>query len=281
MYQSAIRTPLLMRRLPWWGQILMAVAFYWLYDAVQALTGGGARTATANARDVISLERGLHLFVEPQLNSWLTGHHTLSIAAGYEYGLAHVAVTATVLAFVWWRRPILEIYLRNALVSLSLVALLVYWWYPVSPPRLAVPGLSDTLLDNNILGARHVSQGLVNLYAAMPSLHVAWSLWCAGALVLSFRSRWRHLAWLYPAWTSVVVMATANHYILDVAAGAVFAAVPLLLINRRLFLTSRRPLGEPACREAVRVPESFGDPYGETATGGADLEPASGQSRRT
>ena len=208
------RRNLLTRRLPWWGEALIAVAFYWLYDVVQALTGGHEKLALAHGHDIVNAEKSLHIWVEPHVNRWATGHHTLSIIAGYDYGLAHALVTATVLGFLWWRRPQLEVPMRNGLVALSLVALLVYWLYPVAPPRLTVSGLTDTLVTNNILGARHVHEGLVNLYAAMPSLHVAWALWCAAAIVLSLRTRWRHLAWLYPAWTTFVIIATANHYLL-------------------------------------------------------------------
>ncbi len=221
------------RRLPWWGEALIAVGFYWLYNFTQALTEGQVGSALRHGHDIVNAEKGLHIWVEPDVNRWATRHHTLSIIAGYDYGLAHAIVTATVLGFLWWRRPRLEVPMRNGLVALSVVALLVYWLYPVAPPRLTVGGLTDTLLANNILGARNVHEGLVNLYAAMPSLHVAWSLWCAAAIVLSFRSRWRHLAWLYPIWTTFVIIATANHYLLDAAAGALFAAVPLLIITFR------------------------------------------------
>lgn len=223
-----------LRRLPWWGEALVAVVFYLLYDAVQALTQGDAPAATAHSLDIVHAERWLHIFAEPDVNRWATHHHWISLLAGYDYGIAHVLVTAAVLAFLWWRHPRVEVALRNAVVGLSLVALLVYWLYPVSPPRFVVPGLTDTLTHNDILGARHSYKGFVNLYAAMPSLHVAWAIWCAAALVLVLRSRWRHLAWLYPCATTFVVVSTANHYFLDAVAGAVFAAAALALSRSRL-----------------------------------------------
>ena len=75
--------------------------------------------------------------------------------------------------------------------------------WPAAPPRLAVPGMTDILVTHDILGAAnpHGATSLVNLYAAMPSLHVAWAAWCATSIVITTRSRWRHLAWLYPAAT--------------------------------------------------------------------------------
>jgi len=237
------------RRLPWWGEALVAVAFYWLYDAVQALTQSDADEATAHGVDVVHAERWLHIWAEPDVNHWATHHNWLALIAGYDYALAHVFVTAGVLAYLWWRHPRIEVPLRNAVVGMSIVALVVYWQYPVSPPRFVVSGLTDTLIRNDILGARHVHEGLVNLYAAMPSLHVAWAIWCAAALVLALRSPWRHLAWLYPCWTTFVVVSTANHYFLDAVAGAALTVVPLALV---VTSRSRKSAGSPASSTSDR-----------------------------
>jgi hypothetical protein len=247
------RRGLLLRRLPWWAEILVAVGFYFLYDSVQALAGSDRDKAFQNGRDIVAAEKHLHIWIEPHFNRWLTNHHTFGLVAGYDYGLAHALVTATVLGFVWWRRPAVEPWLRNALVAMSLVALVVYWLYPVAPPRMTVPTLTDTLLTDNVLGARHVHQGLVNLYAAMPSLHVAWALWCAAAVVFSLRSRWRQLAWLYPLWTTFVIISTANHYLLDAFAGAVLAGVPLLWIARRLRASASGPLPVVSLEDGKQV----------------------------
>jgi hypothetical protein len=68
----------------------------------------------------------------------------------------------------------------------------------------------------------------VNLYAAMPSLHVAWATWCAVAVITATRSRWRQLAWLYPWVTVLVVLASANHFLLDAADGLAVLGLGLL-----------------------------------------------------
>jgi hypothetical protein len=240
--QERRRANPLARRLPWWGEALIAFSFYWLYDAVQALTQSDVDEARSHGLDIVQAERALHIWAEPDVNIFATHHHFLAMVAGYDYGLAHVLVTAVVLAYLWWRHPRIQVPLRNALVAMSLAALVVYWQYPVAPPRLTVSGLTDTLVVNDILGARHVHEGLVNLYAAMPSLHVAWAIWCAVGIVLALRTRWRQLAWLYPAWTTFVVVCTANHYFLDAVAGLALAVGPLWLVTSR----SRRSAGSPA-----------------------------------
>src|SRR6266704_3096688 len=94
----------------------------------------------------------------------------------------------------------------------------------------AVPGMTDVLVRYRILGVGrpHGPDSQVNLYAAMPSLHVAWAAWCAAALVAATRGRRRHLAWLYPAATTLDVLATANHFLAAAAAGLAITALGLL-----------------------------------------------------
>lgn len=222
------------QRLPWWGEASVAIAFYLMYDVVQAMTQSDQDEATAHGLDIVHAEKTLHIWAEPDINHWATAHHWFALIAGYDYGIAHVFMTAAVLGFVWSRYPRVEIALRNTILGFSIAALFVYWQYPVSPPRFVVPGLTDTLTSNDILGSQHSYHGFVNLYAAMPSLHVAWAVWCAAAIVLALRSPWRHFAWLYPCWTTLVVVSTANHYFLDAAAGLGLAAVPLTVVSLRL-----------------------------------------------
>jgi hypothetical protein len=235
------RVPL-SRRLPWYVETLIAVAFYWLYNLVQAATESDADEATHHGMDLVRLEQHVHLWAEPDVNRWVTSVHWLALVDGYWYALAHVLVTACVLGYLWWRQPQIEVALRNALIAISLPALLVYWLYPVAPPRLTVHGMTDTLISNDILGAAHLHRGLVNLYAAMPSLHVAWACWCAAALTLTLTHRLRYLAWLYPLAMTFDVVGTANHYFIDAAAGLLLAAVPLVIVTAR----TRRSAGSPA-----------------------------------
>jgi hypothetical protein len=224
----------LARRLPWWIESLIAFAFYWLYNLVQAATESDVDEATHHGMDIVRFEQHLHAWAEPDINRWVTSLHWLALVDGYWYALAHLVVTSCVLAYLWWRHARIEVALRNALIAMSSAALLVYWLYPVAPPRLTVGGMTDTLISNDILGARHVHEGLVNLYAAMPSLHVAWACWCAAALTLAWNHRARYLVWLYPLTMTFVVVGTANHYFVDAIAGLALAAVPLAIVTVRM-----------------------------------------------
>ena len=75
------------------------------------------------------------------------------------------------------------------------------------------------------------------------SKHVAWAAWCAVAVVTTTRSRWRHLAWLYPAATALVVLTSANHLLLDAVGGLAAAGLGMLATSRPSQLLTRRPTG--------------------------------------
>src|SRR6266516_4125114 len=152
----------------------------------------------------------------------------LAIRAGHQAAFAHAA-------WLCLRRPAAFPRLRAALVLATTGANVVFWTWPVAPPRFSVPGMTDVLVTHDILGAADPRgpSSLVNLYAAMPSLHVAWAAWCAVAIVITTRSRWRHLAWLYPCATTFVVLASANHFLLDIAGGVAIAGFGMLAAGRK------------------------------------------------
>jgi hypothetical protein len=202
-----------------------------------------------NAHDVITAERWAHINIELHVNHALTAHPTLGSLAGLYYGILHFVVTPIVLIYLWRRRPVDYPRLRSALVLTSAVALFVFWAWPVAPPRFALAGATDTLVARHVLGAAnpHGVSGLVDQYAAMPSLHVGWAVWCAVAIVVTGRSVWRYLAWLYPLATTLVVIATANHYVLDAAGGALLVLTMLAAtgsFGRRLPVPCQTPRQE-------------------------------------
>jgi len=186
--------------------------------------------AFAHAAWLWQAERRMHLRIEPWLNGLAAARPALAEAAGYYYGLPHFLLTPLVLAWLYWRRPAAFGRLRSALALATTAANVVFWAWPAAPPRLAVPGMTDILVTRDILGAAgpHGAASLANPYAAMPSLHVAWAAWCAAAIVITTRSRWRHLAWAYPAATTLAVLASANHFLLDAAGGLAVTALGIL-----------------------------------------------------
>jgi PAP2 superfamily len=198
---------------------------YFVYEAIRVAVRSDADQAIHNARQLHRAEIWLHLDPEHALNHALTAHAWLSHAAGYYYATLHFVVTPVVLLWLYWRHPGRYPWLRRTIMAATLPSLLVFWAVPLAPPRFAVSGITDTLAQWNILGglAPRDSAPVANLYAAMPSLHFAWALWSALAVWLVARRKHpalAMLAWIYPTLTGLDVMATGNHYLLDLAGGA-------------------------------------------------------------
>src|SRR6266568_793544 len=172
-------------RLPAAAEVAIIAAGYAGYALVRLAVRASRPAAIAHAAGLWRAERWLHLDIEPSLNHPAAARPVLAETAGYYYGLAHFIITPLVLAWLWLRRPAAFGPLRSALVLAITAANVVFWTWPATPPRFAVPGMTDVLVRYRILGVGrpHGPDSQVNLYAAMPSLHVAWAAWCAAALI--------------------------------------------------------------------------------------------------
>jgi hypothetical protein len=220
-------------RTRWWGEVLAIVWLCWIYDATANLAPLRLRAALGNAHGVLALERSLHIDPELALDRWLAGHHTLGLILSDYYDNAHFGVTLGLLGWLWWKRADLYRPLRNALVLVNVLGFIVFWRYPVAPPRM-LGGYRDIVAESHAFGSWHTGAlaSHANQLAAMPSLHMAWAGWCTLALWrLSKRRLVRALAVLYPCVTAVAVMATGNHFVLDLLAGLAAIALAVLLVE--------------------------------------------------
>jgi hypothetical protein len=153
------------------------------------------------------------------------------------YGGTHFLVPAFVLGWLLFRHPGQYGRARTALAVTTAVAFVVFWLFPVAPPRLlpARFGILDMLRAPD--GSGHFETTLITAagdrYASMPSLHVAWAVWCALALYPVVRPRiLRALVVSYPLMTILVVVVTGNHFFLDAAAGTLLACVTWVAVTR-------------------------------------------------
>jgi len=196
------------RRSRWWVEVLAIVWLAWVYDAITNLAPLRLHVALAHAEGVLSVERALHLDPERALDGWLAAHRGLGLAISDYYDNAHFVVTLSLLGWLWWRRADLYRPLRNALVLVNLLAFVVFWLYPVAPPRM-LAGFTDVVASTHAIGSWHSGAlaSQANQLAAMPSLHIAWALWCTAVLWRVSPRRWvRALAACYPLATAFAVL---------------------------------------------------------------------------
>lgn len=204
-------------------ELLLVAGLFLVYKLGRQLASGHTAGAYRNGREVWDLERALHLPGEGAVQSTLLHGDLLVQLANTYYAVVHFPATAAFLIWLYLRRPGHYVWARRALAAVTAAALVLHLAYPLAPPRLLpATGLADTarLFGPSVYGPPEADQ-LSNQFAAMPSLHFGWSLWC-GLVVLVFAPRlWmKLLGLLHPLFTVCAIVATANHWILDAAGGA-------------------------------------------------------------
>lgn len=224
-----------------WVDLAIFLWLAWVFDAINNLAPVRQSLAEHHAHQLLGVERSLHLAPELSVNTWLAAHRVLSQVVVFWYDNVHVYVTFGVIIWLWWRRPDLLAGLRAALVLATAAAAVVFWAFPVAPPRmLTSAGYLDLVARSH--GLTVWQGGAVadhaNQLMAMPSLHIAWAVWVSIVVWrMSSRAWLRALAVSYPLLTTFAVMATGNHFLGDALAGAAlvalaFAAVELVALRR-------------------------------------------------
>jgi membrane-associated phospholipid phosphatase len=224
------------------------------YFFSRGLARGGVADATAHAHTILNLEAALHLAPEPALQLLALRHEWLLTFVNNFYLYAHLPVLIGVALWLYWLHPRAYIWLRNAFVVSALLGLAIYIWLPVAPPRF-MPGFTDTMVlygfdvDGSAAGAFY------NPYAAMPSLHVGWSLLAGIAILVCARAWWgKALGFALPVLMTLTVMMTGNHYLLDVVAGVAVATISLACAGMWTRRTAAVvPLPLPPHQRAIRT----------------------------
>ncbi|TDP92911.1 PAP2 superfamily protein [Labedaea rhizosphaerae] len=212
-------------------ELVLLLLWFLVFTRLDAAAGRDLAAANAHALTLQSMEHAVHLDVERSVNGWLAGNAVLAQSAVYLYRL-YYAVVVGVLLWVLVRHA--EVYrkVRRTMVAMTVLVLPVYWAVPMSPPRSALPGAVDIVARYDILGqAGRDSWTHPSHYTAMPSLHVGWSLWCAYAVWSALRGtrpRLALLSWLFPLLMAADVLATANHYVLDIVGSVALLAASIV-----------------------------------------------------
>ncbi len=211
-------------------QVSLFGAAYLAYRLVRGLVEGDAGAAFAHARDLISLERTLHLFVEPSIQAWASGSHLVMVLASWLYVNAQTSVTIAALLYLYLFRNRNFYFVRNMFMIAMAIALVGYTVFPTAPPRFMPEwGFIDSVSDFTGVHVSHASasmNALFNPYAAVPSMHVAFALMIGWPLARLTRWRIVRVLWLlYPFLMAFVIVVTANHFIVDALLGALSAGV--------------------------------------------------------
>ncbi|MFF9864207.1 phosphatase PAP2 family protein [Streptomyces sp. NPDC013953] len=211
-----------------WFEILLLAVSYWTYSLIRNAVPEQKAEALRNADWIWRAEQALGIAVEKTVNHAIDSVTWLIVGMNYYYATLHFIVTIGVLVWLYRWHPGRYAAVRLVLFSTTGIALLGYYLYPLAPPRLMTSeNFIDTVLVHHTWGSmasgdlKHMS----NQYAAMPSMHIGWSLWCGLTIYALAKAPWaKILGFLYPTLTLVVIVATANHFWLDAVGGMICLA---------------------------------------------------------
>lgn len=206
-----------------WFEIALIAVSYWVYSLIRNAVPEQRTEALRNADWVWRTEHALGIAVESSVNHAIGGVTWLIVSMNYYYATLHFVVTIGVLVWLYRAHPGRYAATRLVLFVTTGTALLGYYLFPLAPPRLMGGGhFIDTVQVHQTWGSMasgNLAQ-MSNQYAAMPSMHIGWSVWCGITVAMLARPLWaKVLGALYPATTLLVIVSTANHFWLDAVGG--------------------------------------------------------------
>ncbi|QEV17874.1 bifunctional glycosyltransferase 87/phosphatase PAP2 family protein [Streptomyces alboniger] len=244
-------------------ELLLIRVGYSAYQQVRlAATGGtisgGRATAEQHGEQIHAIEKFLRIDVEHWFNHLTARTGWLEDFFNFYYTSFHFVVPLSVLAVLYARRPAEYRWARSALGFATVLALVGFWAYPLAPPRL----MPDLGFVDTVHGVQDFSKpnygtltDLTNQYAAMPSLHFGWSLWCGLVVLVVAPKGWmKALGLLHPFLTLCAIVGTGNHWVLDAAGGAAVVGAGFGLTYLLTGSRVSRPLKAPTATEAAGAP---------------------------
>ncbi len=245
-------------------QALVITAAYMLWRHARGAAAGGAAESLDHARDLVAAERWLHSFVELDVQAWAIDSGWLIDLTSWMYGHAHFTGSLAALIFIYVVHNRSYCFVRNMVIASMCISVLGYLFYPTAPPRF-VPELGFSAA-HEVTGNDPVlvsDDPLFNPYAAVPSMHITFSLIFGLALAQLTRPRALKAAFaLYPLLMTFIVVATGNHFWLDAAAGVLVAA---LALATALGLAALRPERWSFRGEGSEAPRAEPEPEPEAA----------------
>lgn len=205
-------------------ELLLIRVGYSLYSHIRAAAPTSRSLAEGNGSQIHGIEKALGIDIELAVNHAVVNTPWLEAFFNFYYTSFHFVVPLGILAVLYWRRPKDYRWARASLGLATVLALIGFWLYPLAPPRL-MPGMGYVDTVHGVQDLANPSYGAMtaisNQYAAMPSLHFGWSLWCGIVIIMIAPRGWQKLLGaLHPTITVCAIVATANHWVLDAVGGA-------------------------------------------------------------
>jgi len=281
---AAVRPP----RHGWLREAALVFGFYYVYQTIRSLADHGNVRSRAyrNAGWLVDWEKDIYIFHEQAIQQAFIGAEWFIRVMNIYYGTLHFIITAGLLVWMYSKRHGAYRAMRNLLGLTTALAIIGYWSFPLAPPRLFpcgadVPVLGpegglvrpacfvDTLDKFGGLWSYKTAaaKAIANQYAAMPSLHFGWSVWC-GIILWRFAAHrgTKYCGLAYPALTLFAIVVTANHYFLDAVGGAVILLSALAILGV-LERRKRADTSEPALNGALDASSTDLDPAASPSTG--------------
>jgi hypothetical protein len=244
-------------------ELAVVVISFLIYFAIRGMVVGRAGEAMVRGFNVISLEQDLGIYRELTMQSWIIDHYWLIKAMNWIYFWGHMPLIVVFAVWLYiWHRPT-YILVRNAFLASGAIGVIIYWAFPVAPPRL-IPfaGFVDTMAVFDRVGYNaQETKAFVNEYAAIPSLHFGWSMLLGLAIFWVTKNPvLKVFGLVWPVAMFFAVVMTGNHFIVDTILGAIvsFAGLGIAWLIQRYGPGARAAAGRrlrgPRPNEAAMAP---------------------------
>ena len=231
-------------------QLAIWFGFIYAYRYTRGVADRDPFKAFHNGLRVADVEHRVTGLWELSLQSLVASSGLLREMTSWTYWHSQFTVLGLVMLWVYFRRNNAFVRFRNTLLLANVLGLIEFVLMPTAPPRMYPElGFVDTLANFAINHNSAIVRADSNPYAAMPSLHAADALIVGVGLALIVRSRWLKALWLlWPVWVWFSVMATGNHFWLDIVAGIVVAGIAAAIVNGKQLrrAVGRAPAPAPA-----------------------------------
>ena len=248
-------------------EIGLIAAVYIVYAISRGSLPDKASIAFENAKDIISLEKTMGIFIEQDIQSFFLESDIWINIVNAIYTYCYFPALIVFALWAYWRHRSKYKIMRTVFVISAILSFIIFAIYPVAPPRFFNGihyaenlGFVDTLAQ--YWSSYDISiQALYNPYAAMPSLHQGWTLMVGIGLVWMSKS-WivRALGVALPTAMFVGILATGNHFILDAVGGAIIIAVSIgltILLAKLPFLKKNKDIAIPSSAISNKFTETF------------------------